>query len=317
MRQISIEIIQKCPNNCLYCSSFSNKDSKYKICTEKVKEVINSAKCLDTQVISISGGEPFKHEGLLEIVKYAKEKGIEVYIYTSGIIDNKGQISSLDEGLLRNLHEVKVDKLIFNLPAIDEKIYNKIMNTKGHQKFVLESIKKSKETEIFTELHFVPNRLNICDIEGVLKFASATRIDKVSFIRLVLHGRALENKDKLMLSDEQEEALKDKLHDLVSDKVRVGIPLQLDKEEGCYAVRDKLCIRYDGRVFGCETFKYINLCNDKRDIVLPDSIYDRRLDEIYFDSKHLKLEKEFIRKQLEICNCNEKCPVQRKFKREY
>ena len=49
MKQISIEIIQKCPNQCLHCSSLSSIECTLKIETDKVKEVIDAAKILDTQ----------------------------------------------------------------------------------------------------------------------------------------------------------------------------------------------------------------------------------------------------------------------------
>lgn len=310
MKHISIEIIQKCPNKCIYCSSLSCEDSKHIISINKLKEIVDSAKKLNAYMISLSGGEPFEHGGLLEIVEYIKSKSIKVYVYTSGIMTKQGKAGSLDKDLLRRLAEIKVDKLIFNLPAISEDTYNKIMNTNGYQKFVIESIKKSKELGIYTEIHFVTNKLNIHDIENVVQFINAEGIDKISFLRLVLHGRALENRDILYLDKDSIEMLKIKLNKIKGSNIRIGVPLQLRTNEGCYAVKDKLCIRYDGLVFGCETFKYIDIYDANGNLVLPDSIYDRKLDDIYLDSKHLKLEKEFIENKLRHSSRHENCPVQ-------
>lgn len=141
MKQISIEIIHKCPNRCLHCSSNSDINCTLKIETAEVKKIINSASKLNTEVLSISGGEPFLHDGLLEIVHYAKSKGIKVYIYTSGIILNiAGRVDSIQQELLQQLYSVAVDKIIFDLPAINEAIYNKFMGTSGYQKFVFENL---------------------------------------------------------------------------------------------------------------------------------------------------------------------------------
>lgn len=97
MKQISIEIIHKCPNNCMHCSSCSGPDCTLMIKTENVKKLIDSAVELNTKILSISGGEPLLHPGLLSIVKYAKKKEREVYIYTSGIsLNNEGQAESID-----------------------------------------------------------------------------------------------------------------------------------------------------------------------------------------------------------------------------
>ena len=69
MKQISIEIIHKCPNNCMHCSSCSGPDCTLMIKTENVKKLIDSAVELNTKILSISGGEPLLHPGLLSIEK--------------------------------------------------------------------------------------------------------------------------------------------------------------------------------------------------------------------------------------------------------
>ena len=80
MKQISIEIIHKCPNKCMHCSSCSDINCTLMIQTKKVKELIDSLVTLDTKVLSISGGEPFLHLGLLDIVQYAKDREVNVYL---------------------------------------------------------------------------------------------------------------------------------------------------------------------------------------------------------------------------------------------
>ena len=47
MKQISIEIIHKCPNKCLHCSSCSDVTCTMKLDTDKVLNIIDSAKILE------------------------------------------------------------------------------------------------------------------------------------------------------------------------------------------------------------------------------------------------------------------------------
>lgn len=312
MKQISIEIIHKCPNKCLHCSSYSDINCTLKIDTNKIKNVIDSASNLNTKVLSISGGEPFLHEGLLEIVQYAKEKGIDVYIYTSGIILNDmGETESIRLETLQELHNLSVDKIIFDLPAINESIYNKFMGTIGYQTFVFDSIYKNLSIGIYTEIHFVPTKINIKEIDSILDFAEKLNINKVSFLGLVPHGRVIQNIEKLVLDENENKKLKLKLKGIDSDKIRIGIPLQCENNEYCcYAGKNKLCIRYDGKVFGCEAFKYVKLFDEENNNVEPDSIFDTSLENIYFYSDYLKLEKKFVERQIGY-KCEEKCPVQR------
>lgn len=313
MKQISIEIIHKCPNKCIHCSSYSDINCTLMIQTKKVKELIDSVVTLDTKVLSISGGEPFLHLGLLDIVQYAKDREVNVYIYTSGIsLNDKGQAQSVDLKLLQKLYEAGVDKIIFDLPAIDETIYNQFMGTSGYQKFVFESIRKVQSEGIFSEIHFVPTKLNVEEIPRVMEFAEQEGIDRVSFLGLVPHGRATQNIKQLVLSNEENIRVKKLLKEISSEKMRVGIPLQLDEcKAHCYAGRNKLCVRYDGKVFGCEAFKYIQLVDSEGNIVEPDSIYQKSLEDIYYRSKYLKLEQKFVADQMMNCKYTEKCPVQR------
>lgn len=253
------------------------------------------------------------HEGLLDIVRYAKEKNITTYIYTSGItLNNTGKVESIPLNILQELYNLSVDKIIFDLPAINEFVYNQFMGTIGHQKLAFESIYKTLNAGIYTEIHFVPTKINVGEIDNILEFAEKSGVDKVSFLGLVPHGRAKQNMEKLVLNANENERLKLKLKQITSDKVRVGIPLQCKNDEySCYAGKNKLCIRYDGKVFGCEAFKYIPLVDEKDNNIEPDSIYNKNLEDIYFQSDYLKFERKFIEHQMRENNCGEKCPVQR------
>lgn len=313
MKQISMEIIHKCPNKCLHCSSCSDVTCTMKLDTNKILNIIDSAKILNTEIISISGGEPFLHEGLLDIVKYAKLQGIKVYIYTSGVvITTKDEISNIEYETFEYLKNIDVDKVIFDLPAINEKIYDEFMGTTGYQKYALESIRLCRRQDIFTEIHFVPTKINVDQVDDVLAFAENEKIDVVNFLGLIPHGRAKKFADKLYLNIQENVKLKNKLHMLEGNHVRVGIPLQdINSEYKCYAGKSKLCIRYDGKVFGCEAFKYVQLFDDNGDIIYPDSIYEKDLIDIYYNSVYLKREREFVEEQMCDDDYQEKCPIQR------
>lgn len=313
MKHVSIEIIQKCPNECIHCSSLANIECKKYISTEKVKEIINGLYMINTENISISGGEPFLHTGLLEIVDYAISKGISVDIYTSGImLDEYGKAKPLSNKILERLSNIGVNKVIFNLQSLKCELYDEIMQTKNNLPLLMESIKRCKNNGVFTEIHFVPMKINIDEIDDVIEFVNKIGIDRVSFLGLIPHGRAKANKDKLYLDNKDTISLKKKLSALANEKVRIGIPLQM-RNIGytCTAGKEKLYIKFDGTVYGCEAFKYIKLFDDNNEAIEPDSIYDRKIEELFYDSKYLKAESDFIREQKVTLSIEEKCPVQR------
>ena len=86
LKDLCFEIIQTCPNNCKFCSSNSSPDKKTIITLEQFKRVVmHFIKQGGIEEISISGGEPFLHPDLFEMVKFCKDNGIRTVIFTSGI----------------------------------------------------------------------------------------------------------------------------------------------------------------------------------------------------------------------------------------
>ena len=64
LKEISIEIIRKCPNCCLHCSSESHAQCGEIMPYSKFKEVVSDAAKLGAKTICLSGGEPFLHDNI-------------------------------------------------------------------------------------------------------------------------------------------------------------------------------------------------------------------------------------------------------------
>lgn len=305
LKEISIEIIRKCPNNCVHCSSFSNKKCKEIIDLPIICEMVNDAKLLGAKTICLSGGEPFLHPDIIGIVSHISTCGLECYIYTSGIVINKDKYCSLSKDVLNNIVG-KVSKLIFNVEASSEATYNKVMGTMGCFDLLKESIKKAVNLSIVTEAHFVPMKVNINEIKETLLLCEQLGISKISFLRLVAHGRAFENEAELMLDEVEMKHLKELLGKIEKSSglsIRVGVPFSDNQEKTkCEAAKGKLNIKYDGSVFPCEVFKNDRVNLKKRGL-FAENINKKRLLDIYNDSEYLK----FVRNYVETYACNHDC----------
>lgn len=144
VKDLCFEIIESCPNNCMFCSSNSCIDKKQIIKFEDFKKVIDYFD-LDGGIkeLSLSGGEPFLHPDLCDFVKYAKEKNIRVVIFTSGVI-KKDYLSNEQKNHLIDEMNLKIQEVINNEPW-NKKLINNIKN------YYMQFIEPNKFTNISKE----------------------------------------------------------------------------------------------------------------------------------------------------------------------
>lgn len=295
LNEISVEIIRKCPNNCMHCSSMSNENCAEILEYEKFVSIVDDAFKLGAKTICLSGGEPFLHPRVIDMIIYLYKLNMNCYVYTSGIVfDSEMNRTSLSKDLLASIAG-KVSKLIFNIEAATASTYDIIMGTNGCFELMQQSVLLANSLSIVTEAHFVPMKLNIGEIEKAVEFCKELGISKISFLRLVLHGRAQINESKIALSSEELLYIKSKfenMHDINDIDIRIGVPLSTESGcQKCEAANGKLNIKYDGKVFPCEVFKNNRISHCLKG-THAESIYDKSLKEIYENSSYLQLVRE-------------------------
>lgn len=297
LSEISIEILQRCPNRCIYCSSHSNPQATHLIPFKIIKNIIDDAKCLGCKTVCLSGGEPFLHPQILDIISYIAKKRLTCYVYTSGIYMKDDVYSSLPNEYIEAIRGM-VDKVIFNVEADSSALYDQIMGTDvGGFGMMKKSISDCLSSGLVVETHVVPMQVNFKHLKSIFEMCYQLGVSKVSILRLVMQGRALENLSLVKLSDENNREvtkLIKTLNEAYKGKVRIGLPYSDSNcRIYCKAASDKINVRYDGNVYPCEVFKD-NLLNAKLgcepDTVWKDSFYD-----IYKNSPYLNV----VRRRIE------------------
>ena len=298
LSEISIEILQRCPNRCIYCSSHSNPQATHIIPFEIIKNVIDDAKSLGCKTVCLSGGEPFLHPQILDIISYIAKQQLICYVYTSGIFMKDEVYSSLPNEYIEAIRGM-VDKVIFNVEADSSTLYDQIMGTDvGGFDMMKKSINDCVSSGLVVETHVVPMQVNFKHLKSIFEMCYQLGVSKVSILRLVLQGRALENLSLVKLTGEESREvtkLIKALKEAYKGKVRIGLPYSDSNcRIYCKAASDKINVRYDGNVYPCEVFKD-DLLNAKLgcepDNVWKDSFYD-----LYQNSPYLNV----VRKSIEV-----------------
>ena len=297
LSEISIEILQRCPNRCIYCSSHSNPQATHIISFEIIKNIIDDAKSLGCKTVCLSGGEPFLHPQILDIISYIAKQQLICYVYTSGIYMKDEVYSSLPNEYIEAIRGM-VDKVIFNVEADSSTLYDKIMGTDvGGFDMMKKSINDCVSSGLVVETHVVPMQVNFKHLKSIFEMCYQLGVSKVSILRLVLQGRALENLSLVKLTGEDSwevTKLIKALKEAYKGKVRIGLPYSDSNcRIYCKAASDKINVRYDGNVYPCEVFK-----DDLLDAKLgcePDNVWKDSFYDIYKSSPYLNV----VRRRIE------------------
>ena len=286
--EVTIEVTQRCPNQCIYCSSWSSPGKTEMLDFATICACVDDDASLGASLVNLSGGEPMLRPDIAEIADYIHNKGLKIRLYCSGIYYD-GSYHTIPIELLESI-KGKVDVMIFNYESYIPEVYAKIMGTAARNLGLLEeTIRNAIQTGINVEAHLVPMKCNFHQIPDTLEKLYAMDVQKVSLLRLVPQGRVDENEEIVILSEDEETELKAMLTELsekyTKDKLRLGKPSRKGKFSSCNTGTVRLAVRYDGFVFPCGAFKD---GIEEYEGYKPDNVKERRLADIYENSEYIK-----------------------------
>jgi len=323
LKDLTLEITNYCILNCIHCSSESTRAaSELGLPLKTIKTVINDFKKLGGRRIEISGGEPLCHKELPQIIRLAKQLGLETSLFSCGIFD-PSQLEKGRDGLEEKAKELKrlgIDKVFVSLHGSNEEYHNQISQKSSFRlttKFIRELVKQ----QVFVGVHFVPVHLNFDNIDDLIQYCSDLGVKEVGILRFVPQGRGKENEDVLRLSEEQTLELASLLSREIGKKsiVRVGSHLDFTfffkkrrKPKSCTAGISKCLITSKGQVIPCAVFKGL-------DDFLAGNVKETRLENVWKKSGVFKKLREFNPIRMKglcakckyLVPCRGRCPAQR------
>lgn len=256
LNELTIEITQQCPNECLHCSSKSSWGSMNAIEPDQIIAFAKEAKSLGLCEIALSGGEPVAHPYFSRIVSDLQSIGLYVVLYTTGI----RQIDSKRDSIVWDSESVSPNKVIYSIFSHKPYIHNEITQMIDSHQLTLASLRSTIKSNIPCEVHIVPMATNIVEIETTINWLLDLGVMKISLLRLVRQGRARDNWNKILPAADDwalfcHWALK--AHSRWGARVRLGVPLAkiAGQYMTCHAGREKMLVRSDGAIFPCEAFK--------------------------------------------------------------
>ena len=252
LKELKIELTNKCSRNCMHCSSnATNNINNFKeLNFEDVCKVIKEAKQIGVQTIVFTGGEPLMYNRLSDLVKLTSKLGMKSTLYTFAY--------RTDETLnkYKNLINLGLNKIIYSLA---DSLSNEADISSYDKESFFDKVFENNDAKL--GFHYTVSRNSFLKLETILTetintFNNKKYFEKVSLLRFVPHGKGTTDMD---LSKEDLLTIKNLyLNSNNKHRMRLGTPWNILGIENtpCIIADEIMIIGFDGIAYPCDSIKY-------------------------------------------------------------
>lgn len=269
--ELHIELTKKCFLKCLHCSSNQEKlEVSWVIKNfDKIIEFIESNSKIYSFIVSLTGGEPLLLDNLSDVIKnLSKIANIEsIGIFTCGCKNtNDKKIIPVSYNTTKMLKECGLRFCYVTLHSHNSVLHDLMTNTKGSFTCAIKSLSNFKKSGLYTGIHYPITSLNLSEVCQIISLCDSLKIDELRLLRLVKHGRAIENWSKIGLNKQQQKDVINKLLKFtkkIKSRLKItiaGFPENWDCRPfligpGCQAGIGHFYLNDNGELYPCAAMK--------------------------------------------------------------
>lgn len=266
--ELSVEVTNECPLNCMHCSSGSSPvKGPNELTFAEHTRIVEEAKALGAEVLSFSGGNPLMYDHLYDLALVASYVAYQrLLIYTTGHNRQGSKIYECKD--IEKFMGLSGVTWIFSLHSHDAETNNSIMRTKNAFEDITSSIHwLTHVAKMPVEIHMVPMAPNFKDISNVRDLCAKLGVSKMSLLRFVPQTRGLQNVSTLGMNKDQFKMMQYMIFNEFSRnhpvQIRAGCPMDFrhsigmlnEKAKPCHAGDDLMLVRPNGNVHPCAAWK--------------------------------------------------------------
>ena len=246
--QVSYEITNACNLKCKHCCNTSTLDDFGGMSLERVKFLVDDLSDINANSIYMSGGEPTRYPGFMEIVDYIHAKGIDLALATNGteiehVMPALRTFSSTREGVF-----ISLDGL--------GPVHDRLRGVEGAFDKTVASIRRLLAEGIPVRISSVVWKDNVDQLEDIVKFVGSLGVYMLHFSMLFNTGRASDN--DIAIPPEQYAAVCRRIQELSEQYSTVGFSITMKRNqilaEGCdfcHGAEKIIHVNSRGYVFPC------------------------------------------------------------------
>lgn len=253
LAELQFELTSRCNERCIHCYiPNSKKDAGIDLSFERFKYIIDQYVEMGGLHVSLSGGEALMNKDILKIMRYCREKDLQISLLTNLI--------SLKDEQIPVLKEVNLSIIQVSLYSMDPKIHDTITTIKGSFERTKAAIEKLYAADIPVQISCPVMKANRKGYDKVLQYAQSMRMKaQTDYIMMAEANFDTENLANRISIPETEELLRDIIKwdkDYKQTTLNLKSYSSLSKEEFgnmpmCGAGVNDLCITANGDIYPC------------------------------------------------------------------
>ncbi|WP_350454189.1 12,18-didecarboxysiroheme deacetylase [Slackia heliotrinireducens] len=188
-----------CNLKCVHCYAGSDAQRYDELTTDEAKTMIDDLAAFGCPVLLFSGGEPTIRPDLVELMGYAKQKGMRVVISTNGTL--------ITPEKAEEYAKVGLSYVGVSIDGVPE-THDKFRGVPGSFERSMEGIRNSRNAGIKVGLRMTINKRNWRELPEVFEIMKKEKINRACFYHLVYTGRGSEIMNEDLNHEETRQAVR-------------------------------------------------------------------------------------------------------------
>ena len=281
LASLQFELTSRCNERCIHCYIPNGKKNMgFDLSFDKFKYILDQYVDMGGLHVTLSGGEALMNKYIKEMLRYCREKDLQISLLTNLI--------SLTDEMIPVLKDVNLSLIQVSLYSMNEEIHDKITTVKGSWAKTKSAIEKLYAADIPVQISCPVMKANKEGYERVMEYAQSLKMksttDYIMMAQADLDTKNLANRISIV---ETERVIRDIIEydlDYKKNTLNQDSYIEMSMEEQmnmplCGAGINDLCVTVNGDVYPCAGWQAFVVGN----------VFKTSLKDIWENSEQLKM----------------------------